>query len=108
MKMYYIAHRGDLGPQSFILRETRMLTVDRPVLLYLSGSVLLVEMKRISGICRSQAGKGARSNGHEGAYHDGLRSLHDFWTLLHGASADTKKSGCEVAVAILFQASRNA
>src|SRR5690348_5143459 len=44
MKMYYIAHRGDLGPQSFILRETRMLTVDRPVLLYLSGSVLLVEM----------------------------------------------------------------
>jgi hypothetical protein len=42
-------------------------------------------------------GTGARTNGHEGNYHDGLRSLYHFRTLFHGTSAHPKEAGSEVA-----------
>jgi len=42
-------------------------------------------------------GTGARANGHEGDYHDGLCSLYHFRTLFHGASAHPKETGSEVA-----------
>jgi hypothetical protein len=42
-------------------------------------------------------GTGARANGHEGNYHDGLRSLYHFRTLFHGTSAYPKEAGSEVA-----------
>jgi hypothetical protein len=42
-------------------------------------------------------GRGARTNGHEGDYHDGLRSLYDFGTLFYGTAADKKEDKREVA-----------
>jgi hypothetical protein len=42
-------------------------------------------------------GRGARANGHEGYYHDGLRSLYDFRTLFHGTSTHPKEAEREVA-----------
>jgi hypothetical protein len=44
-----------------------------------------------------KAGRGARSNGHEGDYHDGLRSLYDYRTLFHGTSTHPKEDQREVA-----------
>jgi hypothetical protein len=45
---------------------------------------------------QGKAGRGARSNGHEGDYHDGLRSLYDYRTLFHGTSTHPKEDQREV------------
>jgi hypothetical protein len=68
-----------------------MATVSCHVLLYLLDYVVpvSVSLKQL----QSTGGTGARANGHEGDYYDGLRSLYDFRTLFHGTSTDTKEDG---------------
>jgi hypothetical protein len=54
-----------------------------------------------------KAGRGARSNGHEGDYHDGLRSLYDFRTLFHGASTHSKEDQREVGAENPFEETKH-
>jgi len=76
--------------------ETRMLTVDLRVLLYLLGTPYFQLVYKSKAVARP-GGTGARANGHKGSDHDGLRSLYHFRTLFHGTSAHTKEAGSEVA-----------
>jgi hypothetical protein len=95
MNFYYNRSQAILVHHNAFVGETRMVTADATILLYLSECVPPVgrmSQQRSQGT----GGRGARANGHESDHHDGLRSLYNFRTLFHGASAHPKEDQRQV------------